>query len=490
MYKQPDEVCDIGGERRIRVAKRGFFSHIRPRSYQPEAIAFSNTYYLGFLCVFFLILECVTGALLMIYYAPTPAEAYSSIILLETEVPFGSLMRELHRLGGECMVAVVILHMLRVFVTDTYGKQYTYTWLTGVGLLLCTLFLAFSGYLLPWDQLAFWAVTIGTSMAEEIPIIGETLTHILRGGAEFGQNGLLRFYLLHIIALPAVLFMLLGVHYYRVARVNSLSLPPGKTAGKRKVPFYPQIFIVEINLSLGLLLLLAAISYFVYQAPLESHADPVHTPLHTQAPWFFLWLQGTLKLGNTMLFGICLPIALLVFLLVLPCFATKKRRHILKRPVHLTLTLLFIVYLAVSSFLGTGKYGVDIHPAAALAQDFLPEEMGGPLQNLSFGELPQGVYQSSNGKDYSSLEPEFRVLLQHLFHGTAALVTEQNFVSAESVLIIEDWQERIKRISLRIHFQKSEDDEMMTEEALSYVYNRGPVIVSSAEEHTVENSNE
>lgn len=475
MFKQPEEVC-IDRDYRRRSGQRGFFSHIRPGWYQPEAIAFSNTFYLGFLCVFFLLLECVTGALLMVYYAPTPAEAYGSIVLLETDVPFGSLLRELHRLGGECMVAVVVLHMLRVFVTDSYGREYSITWWTGIGLLLCTLFLAFSGYLLPWDQLAFWAVTIGTSMVENIPVIGDTLALILRGGAEFGQNGLLRFYLLHIIGLPTVLFILLGIHYYRVVRVNSLSLPPGKTVLKPKVKFLPTVLLTEINLSLILLSALIVISYAGYQAPLENQADPVHTPLHTQAPWFFLWLQGTLKLGSTFIFGICFPLALLLLLIVLPLFAGEKRKHIVKRPVHLSLTVILIVYLVVSSMLGTSRYCVTLHPAAALAQTFLPEEMEGPFQKVEFSSLQQGVYQSNKEIDYSQLDAGFAALIKELVAKTAALRKENNFTAAESVLILENWQEGIVRVSLRIHFQSAEDGEMKTEDAVNYVYQKAPAI--------------
>ena len=126
--------------------------------------------------------------------------------------------------------------------------------------------------------------------------------------------------------------MLYEVITYRVTRVNSLSLPPGKSAVKPKVRFFPTVFLSEINLSLALLLVLVMISYAGYQAPLENHADPTHTPLHTQAPWFFLWLQGTLKFGSTFLFGICLPAALLLLLFVLPLFAGKERKHIFKRP--------------------------------------------------------------------------------------------------------------------------------------------------------------
>ncbi|MGA7277958.1 MAG: cytochrome b N-terminal domain-containing protein, partial [Desulfocapsaceae bacterium] len=200
-----------------------FFLHIRPAAYQHHLLSFSNTFYLGFISVLLLVVECVTGVFLMVYYIPTVEGAYGSIVRLSTEVPFGHLVRDLHRLAGELMIIALFLHMAKVFLKGSFRGSYRITWITGVLLFLCTLLLAFSGYLLPWDQLAYWAVTIGTSMVETIPLIGGAVTMILRGGAEFGQDGLLRFYLLHVIGLPIAMFLLLGVHYYRVSKYHSRS---------------------------------------------------------------------------------------------------------------------------------------------------------------------------------------------------------------------------------------------------------------------------
>jgi len=158
---------------RYRVHTTSFLFHIRPRYYEKGSTIFTHTFRLGFFTTFFFIVESITGVILMIYYTPSPAEAYSSILNLMSNVPFGKMLRDVHRLGAEAMVIFTALHMLRTFLTGSYKKDRSFTWLTGVVLLGITLFLSFSGYLLPWDQLAYWAVTIGTSMAEAAPMFGE-----------------------------------------------------------------------------------------------------------------------------------------------------------------------------------------------------------------------------------------------------------------------------------------------------------------------------
>ena len=149
-----------------------FLLHIRPRTYLAGSTWFTNTYHLGFYSVFLFVVEILTGLVLMLYYVPTPDGAYASILRLHNAVLFGGLLRNLHRLAAEAMVAVSFLHMVRTYATASYKGQRSFTWLTGVLLLLLTLLLSFSGYLLPWDQLAYWAVTIGTSMVSAIPVVG------------------------------------------------------------------------------------------------------------------------------------------------------------------------------------------------------------------------------------------------------------------------------------------------------------------------------
>src|SRR3990170_2939546 len=203
---------------RLKPHAEGFWLHMKPTYYHNLVDGLYPTFRLGWLSTFFFAFEILTGVFLMFYYTPSPLVAYEDMLNLLSNVPFGRLMRDLHKLGAEVMVAVVALHMLRTFVTGSYKKPRQFTWATGVILLGVTVVLSFSGYLLPWDQLSLWAVTIGASMFEAIPpeVVGRAVNLIVRGAPEIGAGGLLRFYLLHIIGLPLVGILALGVHYYKV----------------------------------------------------------------------------------------------------------------------------------------------------------------------------------------------------------------------------------------------------------------------------------
>jgi len=200
---------------RVKPHADGFWMHMRPTFFHEQVMSLYPTFRLGWLTTYMLVFETITGLFLMLWYTPSPDIAYTNMLSLLSNVPFGLFMRDLHRLGAELMVMLVLLHMLRTFVTGSYKKPRQFTWFTGGVLLLLTLFLSFSGYLLPWDQLALWAVTIGASMAEATPVVGREVNLLVRGGADIGANGLLRFYLLHVFALPLIAFIFVGVHYYK-----------------------------------------------------------------------------------------------------------------------------------------------------------------------------------------------------------------------------------------------------------------------------------
>ena len=205
----------------------GFWLHMRPSYFNRDVTGMYPTFRLGWLSSYFVFFETITGILLMLWYTPSPEIAYGDMLTILSNVPLGQLMRDMHRLGAEFMVAVVALHMMRTWITGSYKKPRQFTWFSGLILLVITGFLSFSGYLLPWDQLSLWAVTIGASMAEATPVVGDQVNLLLRGAPELGANGLLRFYLLHVLALPALLFVFFGVHYYKVV-IHGHSLPPKK----------------------------------------------------------------------------------------------------------------------------------------------------------------------------------------------------------------------------------------------------------------------
>jgi hypothetical protein len=177
---------------RLKPHTESFWFHIKPTYYNQLMDGFYPTFRLGWLSTYFFVFEIITGIYLMIFYTPSPVVAYENMRSILSNVPYGDLMRDLHKLGAEAMVAIVGLHMLRTFVTGSYKKPRQFTWLTGIILLIVTLGLSFSGYLLPWDQLSLWAVTIGASMVEAFPpeVVGSTLNLIVRGAPEFGAGGL------------------------------------------------------------------------------------------------------------------------------------------------------------------------------------------------------------------------------------------------------------------------------------------------------------
>jgi quinol-cytochrome oxidoreductase complex cytochrome b subunit len=382
---------------RMRVHTNSFWYHIRPRALPLEATAWYYTFGLGWMSFFFFVLEAITGAVLMVYYTPSPLVAYADMQKIISDVPLGRLLRNMHRLGAHVMVAVVILHMLRTYFTASYKAPRQFIWVTGMILLIMTLVLSFSGYLLPWDQLAYWAVTIGSSMAEAAPLLGSATNLLLRGGVDIGAGTLLRFYLLHIFALPMLTIIFISIHYYAVRKqeispIHELFAPEnprgwGKPT-KRKVPFLPDQVFFEIALILLLTFAFVAINYFFWDAKLESHANPGVTPQHTKAPWYFLWLQGMLKFGDKLVFGLLLGPLVLVVPILLPYLDRNPSRRFADRKVALAGGVLFLVYFGFVSYAGLPEYGIQQTGSQEILTEFVPIEGEGIVDETSWSALP------------------------------------------------------------------------------------------------------
>ena len=184
-------------------------------------------YTLGSATLFLAVNQLVTGILLTIYYVPTPDQAHATVQFITNQVPAGWLIRGLHHYGASAMVVLAVLHMLRVVYHGAYKYPREVTWFSGVALLIVVLGFGFTGYLLPWDQKAFWATTVGTRIAEVTPVVGEWILLLLRGGEELTGVTLARFYGMHVWALPAALLLILSLHIYLVFRIG-ISSPPGK----------------------------------------------------------------------------------------------------------------------------------------------------------------------------------------------------------------------------------------------------------------------
>jgi len=233
IFRHPLPSSDLG---RSQTSFTNFFLHIHPVKVNRHTLKPWYTMGLGLMSFFLFVILTVSGILLMFYYVPSTTQAYDRMLDLRGSVAFGTFLRNMHRWGAHFMVAVVFLHMCRVFFTGSYKKPREFNWVIGVILFLLTLFSSFTGYLLPWDQLAFWAITVGTAIAGYAPVVGEEMKFILLGDFQVGQEALLRFYVLHIAVLPLLVTLLVTIHFWRIRKDGGLSRPEeadgaGKAAG-------------------------------------------------------------------------------------------------------------------------------------------------------------------------------------------------------------------------------------------------------------------
>jgi quinol-cytochrome oxidoreductase complex cytochrome b subunit len=470
---------------RVKPHADGFWFHMRPTYYHNLVSGLYPTFRLGWFSVYFFVFETITGVLLMIFYTPSPLVAYENMLNLLSNVPFGRLMRDTHKLGAELMVMVVCLHMLRTAITGNYKKPRQFTWITGIILLGVTLFRSFSGYLLPWDQLSLWAVTIGASMAGAVPLAGDTIDLIMRGApGAFNEGGLLRWYLLHVLLLPLVGFVMLGVHYYKVI-IHGHSLPPeaepvGEDSAKR-VPtdqrsyFMPDVLTREVFYVAITTALMVVAGVFFYHAPLEPHADLLVTPLHTTAPWYFLWLQGMLKLGDKVIWGVIVPTNIIPgILLALPYVEVGPSRRYGDRRVGLTVIMLTVALLAVLSYMGTPKYAVSSSPDQEVVAELLPQTHPGILRTSNWEELTtapvtadnptgQAIYNAADWE--SAPTPTLRRLLR-VYHEELEYQSDNPKCRAanncledgQGFLIIENWQTDLKRLTFRVVWEDGPTD--------------------------------
>jgi ubiquinol-cytochrome c reductase cytochrome b subunit len=453
---------------RVKPHADGFWFHMRPTYYHTLVTGLYPSFRLGWLATYFFAFEIITGLFLMIFYTPSPLVAYENMINILSNVPFGRLMRDLHKLGAELMVIVVLLHMARTYLTGNYKKPRQFTWVTGIVLLLVTLILSFSGYLLPWDQLSLWAVTIGASMVAAIQpqAVGDIANLIARGGPQFNAGGLLRWYLLHILLLPLVGIVFLGVHYYKVV-IHGHSLPPeAEAVGEdtaQRVPtdqrtyFMPDILTRELLYVSLLTAIVIAWSVFSFHAPLEVHADPLITPLHTTAPWYFLFLQGMLKIGDSFLWGVIIPGIITTILIMVPYVEVGPSRRYGDRRVGLTVGLLVVATMAILSFMGTPFYAVTSSPDQEVVAELLPQTKPGPLREANWDQLtanPQ-PYEAANwaAAPTDTLKQLLEIYNEGMVHAAdnpACRRAKNCLVDGHGYMLIEDWQLGLKRITFRV----------------------------------------
>ena len=207
-----------------------FFLHIYPVKVRREELHFRYSWYLGVTSLVLFASLVASGVYLMFFYVPSPTSAYADIQILQTQVGFGQFMRNVHRWSAHLMVVAVIAHMARVFYRGAYKPPREFNWVVGVMLRLMTLLLSFTGYLLPWDQLAYWAITVGTSLAGFVPVIGQEISRLLLGGPQVSSATLLRFYVLHVAVLPTVVVFIVAIHLWRWRKDSTLDAEGGNDA--------------------------------------------------------------------------------------------------------------------------------------------------------------------------------------------------------------------------------------------------------------------
>lgn len=238
-----------------------------------------------------------TGLLLKFSYRPFPDLAYDSILMFEKNIPFGQLIRNIHHWSGNILIILVFLHFLRVYFTGAYLKPRRLNWIVGLVLFSTILFANFTGYLLPWDQLAYWAITICTGMLAYIPGIGIFLQHLVRGGTEVGQNTLSIFFAIHTAVLPMVLILLLPYHFWCIRKAGGLVVPQTPLerpeAHSLRVPTIPNLLVRELAVAAVLIACVLWLAIF-FNAPLQDKANPGLSPNPTKAPWYFAGLQELL----------------------------------------------------------------------------------------------------------------------------------------------------------------------------------------------------
>jgi len=271
--------------------------------------------------------QLVTGILLTFYFVPSPEMAYESVRHITEDVRFGFWIRGIHRWGSNLMIIALLLHMTRVFFTRAYQKPREINWMIGVALFMLTLTFAFTGYSLTYNQLSYWATTVGTNMIREVPLVGEWLFLFLRGGEDVSANTLTRFYTIHIGFLPPILILLIALHIL-ILRIQGVSEPEGYPKGHYS--FYPHHFYKIIIATLFLLTLLTTLSV-IYPPGLGEPANPAVTPPHIKPEWYFFPVYRFLKLVplRVGIFSVALFLVGMTFWpFIEPWIAREKRRRI------------------------------------------------------------------------------------------------------------------------------------------------------------------
>lgn len=292
---------------------RNFLTHLHPPQVNCRTLRPLTTLGLGTACLGCLAILIATGVTLFLSYQPDQDIAYERILHISTTLRFGGLIRDLHYLAANALVIFAVLHLTRVVLTGSYRRRWR-NWCYGLILFGLLLAANFTGYLLPWDQISYWAVKVGAGLADYFPILGSGLKIFLLGGRQIGSETLLRCFALHAGIIPVLFLLITGLHLWRIRKDGGLVSPPQTTS--EKLPANPWLFRAEASAFLLLWTLLLILTQWLH-APIFERADPAHPPNPAKAPWYFVGFQEMVSHSATW-GGVVIPTVLALFLVFLP----------------------------------------------------------------------------------------------------------------------------------------------------------------------------
>ena len=295
---------------------RAILLHLHPVRVSERSIRFNRTFGLGGMAALLILMQLVTGILLRFYYTPVPSEAYNSVVFTRTQVLFGQFVRNIHYWSGVFLLLVAFLHFLRVFFTGAYRDARKLNWLFGLLLLLLIVLLNFTGYLLPWDQLAYWAITVSTNIIGYFPLIGESLRTAVLAGKELNAETLRTFFSFHTAVLPLLLILLVVYHFWRVRKAGGIMMPTSDEKSEM-VPSMPNLVFKEFIVALVLIAVLFTFSVF-FNAPLLEKANPAYSLNPTKAPWYFAGVQELLMHFHPFFAAFIIPVGVVAFMAWIP----------------------------------------------------------------------------------------------------------------------------------------------------------------------------
>ncbi len=290
--------------------------HLHPARLPENVLRFTHTFGLGGMAALLFVIQVSSGMLLRFVYEPFPGKAYESIVALQNEMLFGQLVRNIHHWSGILLIIVLLLHLLRVYFTGAFHNKRQFTWIIGLGLFIMIILANFTGYLLPWDQLSYWAITVSTNMLLYIPLIGEWLQQIIVGGAEVGSSTLLFFYTMHTGFIPLFIVILMVFHFWRIRKAGGVVIPEDDDKLKY-VATIPNLVVRELVVALVLIAGILLLSTF-FNAPLQAKANPDLSPNPSKAPWYFMGLQELLLHFHPLFAVLIIPAIILIALFLLP----------------------------------------------------------------------------------------------------------------------------------------------------------------------------